>query len=167
VPRKSRVAAICDANVLIDYVAADEDVIRELVKYWGTVYVPDRILHEVNSLPDERAGELGLTIIETPLALPIASGLSGPDRACLHFVIAEGWTCIANDKRLRRECKRKGGKVVWSLEMLQKLVAAEQITVARAKGIAKKIGAFNPEITEVLLGRFEEKLASPKIDKSD
>ena len=73
-PKKPREAAICDANVLIDYVAADEDVIRELAKYWGTVYVPNRILHEVKNLPDERAGELGLTIVETPLTLPIASG---------------------------------------------------------------------------------------------
>ena len=166
-PHKSRVAAILDASVLIDYVAADEDVIRELIEYWGIVYVPDRILHEVKSLPNERAGELGLTIIETPLALPIASGLSGPDRACLHFVVTEGWTCIANDKLLRRECIRKGGKVVWGLEMLHKLVTAGQITAARAKGIAEKIGALNPEITEALLGKFEEKLAFLKIRKSD
>ena len=166
-PRKPREAAICDANVLIDLVAADEDVIRELAKYWGTVFVPDRILHEVRNLPNERAGELGLTVIETPLTLPIASGLSGPDRACLHFVMTKGWTCIANDKLLRRECKRKGGKVVWGLEMLHKLVTAGQITVARARGIAEKIGALNPEITEALLAKFEEKLASLKVDRSD
>lgn len=160
--KNPREAAICDANVLIDYVAADEDVIRELAKYWGTVYVPNRILHEVKNLPDERAGELGLTIVETPLTLPIASGLSGPDRACLHFVITEGWTCIANDKLLRRECKRKGGKVVWGLEMLLKLVSAGQITAARAKGIAEKIELVNPEITKALLEEFKEKLASLK-----
>jgi rRNA-processing protein FCF1 len=115
VSRKPRAAAICDANVLIDYLDSDEDVVRELAKYWGTVYVPNRVLHEVKRLSDERAAELGLTIVETPLALPEASGLSGPDRACLHFVIAEGWTCIANDRLLRRECRRVGGKVVWGL----------------------------------------------------
>jgi hypothetical protein len=160
VPRKRREAAICDANVLIDYAAADEDVIRELVKYWGTVYVPTRILHEVRKLPIERAKDLGLTVIETPLTLPPAPGLSGPDRACLHFVLSEGWTCIANDTLLRRECKRQGGKVVWGLEMLLKLVSAEQITNARALGIAERIGALNPEITAKILAEFKDKLAA-------
>jgi len=158
VPRKRREAAICDANVLIDYVAVDEDVIRELIKYWGTVYVPTRILHEVRKLPLERAKDLGLTVIETPLTLPSAPGLSGPDRACLHFVISEGWTCIANDTLLRRECKRQGGTVVWGLEMLLKLVSVEQITSARALGVAERIGAINPEITEAILLNFKEKL---------
>jgi len=158
VPRKRREAAICDANVLIDYVAADEDVIRELVKYWGTVYVPTRILYEVRKLPMDRAKDLGLTIIETPLTLPVAPGLSGPDRACLHFVISEGWTCIANDTLLRRECKRQGGKVVWGLEMLLKLVLVGQVTNARAMGIAEKIGSLNPEITAKILAEFKDKL---------
>ncbi|MFZ4618694.1 MAG: hypothetical protein ACOYM2_21220 [Rectinemataceae bacterium] len=159
-PRKRREAAICDANVLIDYAAADEDVIRELVKYWGTVYVPTRILHEVRMLSIERAEDLGLTVIETPLTLPIAPGLSGPDRACLHFVISEGWTCIANDTLLRRECKRQGGKVVWGLEMILKLVSVGQITNARALGIAEKIGSINPEITAKILAEFKDKLAA-------
>lgn len=156
--RERQEAAICDANVLIDYVTADEDVIRELVKYWGTVHVPTRILHEVRELPMDRAKDLGLTIIETPLTLPSAPGLSGPDRACLHFVISEGWTCIANDTLLRREYKRRGGKVVWGLEMLLKLVSVGQITNARAMGIAEKIGALNPEITVRILAEFKEKL---------
>ncbi len=157
-PRKRREAAICDANVLIDYAVADEDVIRELVTYWGMVYVPTRILHEVRQSPMERAENLGLTVIETPLTLPAAPGLSAPDRACLHFVICEGWTCIANDTLLRRECKRHGGNVVWGLEMLLKLVSAGQITNARALGIAERIGAINPEITAKILVEFKDKL---------
>ena len=159
-PRKHREAAICDANILIDYVNADEDVIRELAKYWETVYVPDRILYEVKNLSIDRAGELGLTVIETPLTLPTAPWLSGPDRACLYFVLTEGWTCITNDKLLQRECKRLGAKVVWGLEMLLKLVSAGQITVDRAGGIAERIGILNPEIKDDVLRKFREKLAS-------
>ncbi len=158
--RVRRKAAICDANVLIDYAEADEDVIRELVTYWGTVYVPTRILHEVRKLTQERAEDLGLTIIETPLTLPEYPGLSGPDRACLHFVISEGWTCIANDALLRKACERHGGKVVWGLEMLLKLVSAGQITAARALGIAEKINEVNPEITDKILTEFKDKLGA-------
>ena len=157
-PRKRSEAAICDANVLIDFVAVDENVIREVVRFWGTVYVPTRILHEVKGLGEERALGLGLTIIETPLLLDSIPGLSGPDRACLHFVLKEGWTCIANDTILRKECTRRGGRVVWGLEMLLKLVASAQITVARARGVAEKIGEINPEITPEILASFKEKL---------
>lgn len=159
-PRKRSEAAICDANVLIDYIAVDEDIIREVVKFWGTVYVPTRILHEVKKLDEERATGLGLTIIETPLSLDSVPGLSGPDRACLHFVLAEGWTCIANDTLLRRECMRRGGKVVWGLEMLLKLVKSAQITSARALGIAEKIGEVNPEITPKILATFKDKVTN-------
>jgi hypothetical protein len=109
-------------------------------------------------LPILRAEELGLTVIETPLSIPSSPGLSGPDRACLHFVVSEGWTCIANDKLLRRECKRRGGKVVWGLEMLLKLVSEGQITDARASGIAERIGSINPEITDAILIEFKDKL---------
>lgn len=150
-----REAAICDANVLIDYTDSDEDIIRELVRYWGKVYVPDRVLSEVKRLSQSRAEALGLTIIETPLVLPLASGLSGPDRACLNFVISEGWVCIANDKALRKECQRSGGKVVWGLEMLAKLAEAQQITKARAIDIATKIQKINPEISQALLAEFK------------
>jgi rRNA-processing protein FCF1 len=156
---KPQEAAICDANVLIDYADSDEDIIRELVRYWGKVYVPTRILHEVKRLPQPRAEELGLTIIETPLVLPSASGLSGPDRSCLHFVITEGCVCIANDKALRKECQRRGGMVVWGLEMLAKLVEAQQITKARAIDIATHIRMINPEISEALLADFKAMLA--------
>lgn len=157
-PRRNGEAAVCDANVLIDYVAADEDIVREVVQYWGTVYVPTRILHEVRSLDEERAKALGLTIIETPLTLETIPGLSGPDRACLHFALKDGWTCLANDARLRKECTRRGGTVVWGLEMLLRLVAAGQITSARSLGIAERIGEVNPEITPEILAGFKDKL---------
>ncbi len=154
------VAAICDANVLIDYVKADEDLIRELVAYWGAVYVPDRVLIEVRQLTFQRAEELGLTIIETPLVLPPGSGLSDQDRACLHYVLDRGWTCIANDRHLRNECGRQGGRVVWGLEMLLMLVANHQITKARAQDVAKRINIDNPEITDKILEEFKCKLAA-------
>jgi hypothetical protein len=93
-------------------------------------------------------------VIETPINLSTVPGLSGPDRACLYFVISEGWTCIANDTILRRECRKQGGKVVWGLEMLLKLISAGQITKARAKGIAKRISSINPEITNQLVHDF-------------
>jgi rRNA-processing protein FCF1 len=137
VSEKKVVGAICDANVLIDYARADADLNKALVGFWGRVYVPDIVLLEVRQISPERAESLGLEIIETPLALPETKSLSLQDRGCLHFVIDNGWTCIANDRLLRNECTRNGGKVIWGLEMLLKLVSAGRITKdpAREAGI--------------------------------
>ena len=89
-PKKKKETAISDANILIDYASVDEDLIREIVIYWEKVFVPDVILYEVRDLSTERAMELGLTIIQTPLAnLPERPKLSFQDRTCLYFVIAE------------------------------------------------------------------------------
>lgn len=89
-PFKRRKAAICDANVLIDYVKADTEMLSRLASYWEQVFVPDLVLSEVRQLSAERAKSLGLTIIETPLTptsgRPIARGSSVPpfrDRARL------------------------------------------------------------------------------------
>jgi hypothetical protein len=153
-----RGAAICDANVLIDYVKADEHIFRELVAYWGTVFVPDIVLFEARQLSLTRADELGLTIIETPLALPPAPGLSKADRACLHYVLERGWTCIVNDRRLRSECIKQGGTVVWGLEMLLILASERRITKARARRIATRIKADNPLITGSIIDDFIDKL---------
>ncbi len=137
---------------------ADEDILHELTVYWTKVYIPTRVLYEVKELSPERAEALGLHIIETPIDLVASGGLSGPDCACLHFVIAEGWTCITNDKLLRRACIREGGTVVWGLEMLLILVKAGQITKARAGGVAEKVSVLNPEITHSILDTFRKLL---------
>jgi rRNA-processing protein FCF1 len=152
------IGAICDANVLIDYAKADMTLLVELVGFWGRVYVPDIVLREVRQLPRERAEALGLIILETPLSLPEARSLSFQDRACLHFVIENGWTCIANDRRLRDECANRGRTTVWGLEMLLKLVSAGKIPSARARDAATHIRSDNPLITEVILADFLRQL---------
>ena len=164
-PDNSNLAAICDANVLIDYIEADEDIIRELVEYWGKVHVPDVVLDEVKQLSRAQATKLGLMVVDTPFILQPAPGLSFPDRACLHYVKEQGWTCIANDRLLRRECVSQGGRVVWGLEMLLLLVADKRMTDARALGIARKIHTNNPEITTKILEEFASKLTKKTPEK--
>ena len=155
IPRK---AAICDANVLIDFVKADEGVLAMLAGYWEQLFVPDVVLSEVRQLSANRAGSLGLTIIETPLRLPEVPGLSYQDRACLHFAVKEGWVCIANDRRLRNECQKCGVETVWGLETLLLLVGSRALAEPRARRVAMKIHAENPQITKKVLDDFLQKL---------
>ncbi len=157
-PQSTCEAAICDANILIDYLDAEVTIFRELIAYWGKVYVPERVLKEVQELSRKQAEQLGLTIVRAPLILPVVVGLSVPDRACLALAIQENWICLTNDKRLRQACRQKGGTVMWGLQMLFELVSAHQIPVARAELIARRIKDSNPEITEMLLEKFLAKL---------
>jgi rRNA-processing protein FCF1 len=151
IPRK---AAICDANVLIDFVKADEGVLAMLAGYWESIFVPDVVLSEVRQLSEDSARSLGLTIIETPLGLPEVPGLSYQDRACLHLAMKEGWVCIANDRLLRSECRRRGVETVWGLEMLLLLVGSGALAAPRAKRVATRIHGDNPQITQKVLEDF-------------
>lgn len=155
---ESNSLAVCDANVLIDFVAVDEDLIRELVKYWGRVFVPDVVLNEVKAIKMSRAEELGLTILETPLSVVECKTLTFADRACLHFAFENQWVCLANDSRLRKECTTRGVEAVWGMKMLVLLSEVGQITIHRALECGEKIHRLNPAITTEVLSQFRNLL---------
>jgi rRNA-processing protein FCF1 len=147
--------SIIDANILIDYVLADEDIIRELSNYWKEVLVPDCVINEVDGLTLDRAAELGLVIVETPFSeLKEDPVLSYQDLSCFYYTKKHSAVCLTNDKALRRACKSNGLDTIWGLEMLLLLVSNSQIKKARAKGIAEKIHKNNPEITGNILKDF-------------
>jgi hypothetical protein len=150
--------AICDANILIDFVKADKQVIAKIAELYEKVNVPDIILHEVGVLSEQEATNLGLTIVETPLELEEIIGLSYQDRTCLYYVREEKWDCLTNDCLLRRYCKDAGGTVVWGLELLLKLVNTKLITKSKAEKIARTINKVNPEINDKVLTEFMTKL---------
>ena len=127
------VVAICDANILIDFSKSDILIIKKIAEYYEQVCVPDIILQEVGVISDEEANKLGITIVETPLELEEVPSLSYQDRTCLYYVKQKKWTCLTNDKALRRHCEAAGGTVVWGLQMILKLVEANLITVSHAE----------------------------------
>ncbi|MBN2863891.1 MAG: hypothetical protein JXN62_12050 [Bacteroidales bacterium] len=155
--------AICDANVLIDYVLSDEDVLREIALYWKDLLVPDCILQEVSQLTLERAEALGITILATPLKdIKKLKGLSLEDSTCLYYVESLSAVCISNDTVLRKYCQDKGYTVIWGLEMLLLLIKEKKITKARGLDVASKIHECNPEITSDILKSFVKKCKSIK-----
>jgi len=104
--------------------------------------------------------------IETP-DLEIASAASRPrgalaydDRETLLLARLYGWTCITNDKPLRRECEVEGVPCLWGLEPMKALVEHNLITVSTALTIAKKIRGANPMfITEAIIQRFDTEIS--------
>ena len=152
------VISICDANILIDFSKADKQIIHYICEYYDEVYVPDVILLEVGVISFEEAEALGLKIVESPLELEEIPGLSRQDRTCLYYVNKNKWTCLTNDKLLRKHCIEVGGTVVWGLELILLLVKDSFINKEYAEKIARKIHEGNPEINQTILNSFLTKL---------
>lgn len=157
---------IVDANVLIDFLAADLELLK-LVSV-QQVYVASAVVDEVKGLTDAKCAAHGLQIVHGTLAQQReaanhANGLTFEDRLCLILARDAGWACVTNDGALRTACTDAGVNVVWGLELVLKLVAARGATKQRARSTARAIHASNPfHITAKIIAAFEEKLASVK-----
>ena len=66
-----------------------------------------------------------------------------------------GFTCVTNDKNLRKLCKQEGVSLLWGLELVAELHKVGGITGKEADALAKAIRVSNPKhITEKIVSRF-------------
>jgi predicted nucleic acid-binding protein len=159
---------ILDANVLIDYCAADRSVLTLISEHVGRVQVPTVLLEEVEDLDESECDRLSLQLVEPSLELLTGAGrrrigLSFYDHLCLLAAKDGGWTCVTNDGRLRRECAAERVPVLWGLEPMIDLVATGHMTSAQAREIAERIHLANPLfITMAIVDRFTARLKSSR-----
>jgi predicted nucleic acid-binding protein len=159
---------LMDANVLIDFCDADATVITLISKHIGQVHVPRPILvEEVEQIVDLDWTELAITAVEPTLEVAIEAaqqprtGLSFHDHLCLLIARANGWTCVTNDARLRRECTADGVDVLWGLETVALLVEGGALSTKAAAEIGRQIQAANPKfITLAILDRFLKRIGA-------
>ena len=101
---------IMDANVLIDLAEVDRNLIRLISDHVGKVHVPLPVLREeVDQIDEAEYADLGIVPVDPPLQTAVdaaarRAGLSFHDHLCLLLARDNGWTCVTNDGRLRREC---------------------------------------------------------------
>jgi predicted nucleic acid-binding protein len=152
---------IMDANVLIDLCEADRTVIRLISEHIGQVHVPLPVLREeVDEIDEAEYADLGIVPVEPPLqtaadAATRRAGLSFHDHLCLLLARDNGWTCVTNDGRLRRECTAESVPVLWGLETVALLVEDSVLTAKAAEEIGRAIQRANPHfITEEVIARF-------------
>lgn len=155
-----------DANVLIDYLAADATILRQVSRHIGPLYVPRQVLREVPRLGPEDHDRLALRNVEETVEQLLEAGqqqgrLSFHDRLCLILARDNGWTCVTNDKALRRACEALSVPVLWGLELMIQLVAGGHLAAEAALETAAVIRKSNPQhITEDILERLKSRLAS-------
>jgi predicted nucleic acid-binding protein len=155
-----------DANVLIDFCEADRTVLRLVSEHIGPVHVALPILREEvqDFLAEDDHAELGIVPIEPTLeaateAAGKRAGLSFHDQLCLVLARDNGWTCVTNDGRLRRECEAEEIPVLWGLETIALLVDAQVLPVAEAERLGRAIQRSNPRfITDKVMKGFLERI---------
>ena len=155
-----------DANVLIDFCEADRTVLRLVSEHIGPVHVPLPIIREEvqDLLADDDHAELGIVPIEPTLeaateAAGKRAGLSFHDQLCLVLARDNGWTCVTNDGRLRRECEAEKIPVLWGLETIALLVDAQVLPVVEAERLGRAIQRSNPRfITDKVMKGFIERI---------
>ena len=81
------------------------------------------------------------------------------DRLCFVVCDEQSWTCVTNDRALRRLCERHGIRTRFGLRLVVDLVASGAITAERAISIAFKMHESNPlHINERVIARFTNAL---------
>jgi len=158
---------IMDACVLIDYLKTERSVFELFAKYIGPVHVVSPIVEEVKEIDSaEELIKLGLIIVEPELedAFAAASQIgstSFQDKLCLLTAKRHGFTCVTNDKSLRKLCEKEKVPLLWGLQLLAGLHQYGGIPAADAIAIAQQIHETNPKhitarIVESFIGILRE-----------
>lgn len=152
---------ILDANVLIDYCKSDKSILALVSKHVGVVHLASPVFDEVKQLSLDELPDLSIDLAEPDLGQILAARsrrgpLSFQDHLCLILALANTWTCVTNDGKLRRECETQGITTMWGLEPLALLADAKQISREAALDVARKIQESNPRfITDEIIKRFK------------
>ncbi len=161
-----KASLILDANVVISYNDAGILWVLSLVnKHIGQVYIVTAVLEEVRDLSDVDCARRGFKVIKpTPLEmshadkLQVPRDLSGVDRKCLAVAQERNYTCVTNEKRLRKSCEKRAVKCRGGLGLLTLLCEKHQITTNQAKEYAVKLKKTSGRISEPVMQEFFEGL---------
>ncbi len=146
-----------DANILIDFCEYDKTIIKLICHNVGQVYLTTPILSEIKDIDENDCIELGIILVEPELdQVILAAEKKGPlsfqDNLCLIIAKQYGWTCVTNDKPLRRMCETEGVPLFWGIELICILVESGGLPEDQAADAILEIQKLNPRyITETIV----------------
>jgi len=148
--RKNWHFLIMDANVLIDFCECDKTIITLICRYVGQIYLATPILSEINEIDENDCMELGIILVEPELEQVILAAekkgpLSFQDNLCLMIAKQNGWTCVTNDKPLRRMCETEGVPLLWGIELICILAESGGLPLEQAAKLILEIKKLNPK----------------------
>jgi len=133
---------ILDANILIDLYKCDWALLKLISTHVGQIHLATPVLSEVHEIDEGDCEKFGIILVEPDLDhMFLASQDRGPlsfqDKLCLILAKEYGWTCVSNDKSLRRKCQSEEVPVIWGIELICILVEAGGLPVDQAKDVIK------------------------------
>ena len=156
---------IIDACVLIDYMNGEPSLFNLISSHISPIYIASPVLEEIDSISSvEELENLGLVLIEPAIEDVFTAGkIKGPtsfqDNICFLTALRQGFTCVSNDKNLRKQCTNANVPVLWGLELLLELTRGGGIHRREASKIARAIQKSNPKhVTNKILTDFEDLL---------
>ena len=162
---------ILDANVVIDYCHADENILALSARHLGNVFIPRPILNnEVKELDQKDCERIGLIISDPELDEIIAAGskrgrLSFYDRLLLIMAKNRNWIGVTNEKCLRSVLIREGVQALWGLELMRLLVERKALSSKGAVRVATAISRENKYITADIVRRFAKSVGMGRSSK--
>jgi hypothetical protein len=162
--RKNNPLLILDANILIDFCKCDKTIIRLISNYVGQIYLATPVLDEIHEVNEDDCLELGIILVEPELEVTmLAAGERGPlsfqDNLCFLMAKQNGWTCVTNDKPLRRKCENERVPLFWGIELICILVESGGLPLKQASEIILDIKKLNPKyITDSIVENAFERL---------
>lgn len=115
---------IVDANILIDYLNCDENLLLLIKEYIGQIYLASPLLGEIDSLDADRCQRLGINIAEPTMeqlswAADQEFSISFQDKICLRMAKDHDWILVTNDKALRKRCASEDIIIlIWGVELI-------------------------------------------------
>jgi rRNA-processing protein FCF1 len=154
-----------DANILIDYLETDGEIISLFSRNFAPIFVADIVATEINRFREIHPSTLGITVIETPYTVLLESSdrpasLSIQDFACMRLAQQRELVCATNDKALRRECQNRNIPVIRGLTLMRQLTGEGLLDIKRAVECAWAIHHCNKTITEDIIHCFIKELRS-------
>jgi rRNA-processing protein FCF1 len=154
---------VSDANVLIDFLITNEEILMTACTTIFDIYVPVPILREIKQLSEAKAKKLGLKLFEPTIeqlsqSVSTNPRLSFEDSLCLQIAKENGWICTTNDKALRKECDKLNVNKMWGLEIMLILNQEGHLSRRDALKVAEKICEINLRITKEVVENFNKKL---------
>ena len=155
--RKNSPMMILDANILIDFCKCDKTIVKLICHYIGQIYLATPVLYEINEIDEDDCREMGIILVEPELELAIlAAGEKGPlsfqDKLCFLMAKQNGWTCVTNDKPLRRRCENELVPLFWGIELICILVESGGLPLEQASELILEIKKLNPKyITDIIV----------------
>jgi len=139
-----------DANILIDFCKCDKNIVKLICRYIGQIYLATPVLDEINQIDEDDCLALDIILVEPELELAILAAekrgaLSFQDNLCFLLAKQNGWTCVTNDKPLRRKCETEGVPLVWGIELICILVESGGLPLNQASELIVQIKNLNPK----------------------